>query len=887
MRFLGGVLGLRTRLLVVLLLLLMACSGSGSCGGGATCSGCSGTYRYPRNDSTRPDAILQSEAARVRITQGFLDYVRPRLPAILKAKLAGQNGITVDADDVLHIPIPDQNLFDIGVAEARMRNAEALLWLNDIDQRFDIRFEEPSGVRLTFVNMRLGVMLDLKEDVLGTTSSCPIEGDLGPLGPGPLSHAAEISISALIDPGVGPDPLRNLDIRVMVDNVALDDLDIHVSGNYCSESECRDCLVEVFGTCLDIGGRCTECHIFCGGITNGLLSLITGLIDLVRPLLEGILQPIIQDMLGDTLNSLNGTSTKLETEVSVADLIQLDALARAQPFGMFAAPDPGRFSVINRGTGPGMEITATGGAEARLADCISNPPAFAMSKGPVPILGGTDSKGRPYHAGASIASSLLNQLLYAVHRSGSLCLLLTSEDVRDLTRGRFTLNASLLSILAADLSKIATDRAPVMIELKPRRAPTLSLGSGAKIGQDASGNDLFDWLLKLKLQELGLAFHVLVEDRFVRVFEVTTDINVGLNITVLPDNRLEVAVGDLRIDNFEETFNELLPNADFAMVLPTLVDIAMQALLQNQLTFDLNISNAVSDALGGVPIFLRVNEIQRDGPAQDYLTLTITFTDTATANLSLSAETIATLNHDDALLDRIDSRALPSGRARISVGEGLSYSTQRALEYQARVDGGLWRVARGARPDGTILVEDPHLLIAGRHEVEVRARFEDDYQSLDPTPAVVEAVVDPFGPSVRARVRGEMLKVRIEDDLSTGGELRLFGRLPGGQWSEIPTVADSTAAATAEVPVATFGLQARGLELRASDASGNESEVVAVSLGGGAGGGGEDGSDVSAGACGCRVSSGMHSAHAEGSMPAWPIFFLMLMAIVRRRAQIG
>src|SRR5262245_1154575 len=119
----GGRLALE--LAVVVLLLAISCGG-GSCGGsgGGGCSGCgSGTYNFPLNDPNRPDAIVQTEAARLRITQAFLDFIRPQLPAVIRSQFAGTSGTRVDADGVLHIPIPDQDLFDIGVAEARMRNA--------------------------------------------------------------------------------------------------------------------------------------------------------------------------------------------------------------------------------------------------------------------------------------------------------------------------------------------------------------------------------------------------------------------------------------------------------------------------------------------------------------------------------------------------------------------------------------------------------------------------------------------------------------------------------------------------------------------------------------------------------------------------------------------
>jgi hypothetical protein len=312
-----------------------------------------------------------------------------------------------------------------------------------------------------------------------------------------------------------------------------------------------------------------------------------------------------------------------------------------------------------------------------------------------------------------------------------------------------------------------------------------------RTGVDAMGNDIYDWLLKLELKELGIAFHVLIQDRYVRVFEVTSDVHVGLNVNILPDNRLEVAIGEVRIDNFNQYYNEILPNADFAMVLPTLIEIAMQGLLSNQLTFDLDISTAVSDALNGAPIYMRVNDIFRDGVQQDFLTMTLTFTSSQAAPLSLAAETYAALDRSDdglVLRDLARGTARPSGHVRLVVGEDLPYDMQHALEYQVRVDQGLWRIWRAARPDGSLIVEDPHLMLAGTHALEVRARYQSDYQTLDPTPAVLRVVVDPFAPALSARVDGEVVRARVVDLETPHDEpLLLEARTSAdATWIEVP-----------------------------------------------------------------------------------------------------
>jgi hypothetical protein len=814
------------------------------------------------NDPNRPDAILQREAARARITQAFIDFIKPKLPDLIKSAAGGLGGgIRIDSNNILHIPIPDANLFDIGVAEARMRDGEALLWLDDIDQRLTIGFEPPNGVRLTLTNMRVGVMLDLKEDVAGTTSSCPIEGDLGP---GPVRHAAEITVNALIEPGAGPDPDRNIDIDVTVDDVTINDLDIHV-GDYCAESECQDCVLEPFGTCVDPGGRCAECHIFCGGITNGLASLITALLDRLRPLINRVLRPVVQNFVNSAVADINGQPAKLEMEIALADLLAIDAFKSANPFGVFAAPEVGKFPVVDRMNQRGMEITVTGGAEAILAECIPPLDDFFEPKGPVPVLGGLDDRGRPYHVGLTMAQSMLNQMLYAMHRSGSLCVKLTSEDVKALAGGSFTLNASILSLLASDLSKIATDTAPVIVQLKPRLAPTVDLGSGMLIGQNAQGNDVYDWLIKLGIQDLGIAFHVLVHDRYVRIFEVLSDISVGMNVTVLPDNKLEIAVGELKIDGFEEVFNEIVPNANFAQVLPTLIDLALQAFLTRQLTFDLDLTNTVSDALGGAPIYMRINELKRDGPAEDYLTLTMTFTDQPGAMLSLTANTRARLHESPELMERVDSVIRPTGRVRIEVGATPD------LEYQARVDGGLWHVYRAPRPDGTIVIEDGKLLLDGEHKIEVRARYTGEHETLDPTPVEIAALVDTHAPSVTGELVLDRVTVNVTDGAGRPDTLTLRGRFDGGPWFDVPLTPLSDE--LAEGTVMLNGVDAWHLELVATDGLGNESRTERVVVGSEHGLAASDA--PSAGGCACSAS--------EARSGTWSLLFVIAALCVARR----
>lgn len=854
-----------------------------SCGGGtSSCLSCGGNYQFPKNDPSRPDAVVQSEVARARITQAFIDFIQPLIPDLLAGALGSGSG----TPGVVTIPLPDQNdIVDVSVAGVGLvgldvTGAEAKLYPADFQPcaagqtsgclRFE--FERPNGVRIAIDNLRLGLRLNLDAVLLGSDSRCPMYGDLGP-----QDVVARFDLNMLIEPGVGPDPDRNVDIDVTIDDIELRGFSINQepSGVYCNLSQCRDCALEVGGTCLDPGGRCNECYLVCGGIVNATAAVSSALIGWIRPLLNRLIKPVLNNFVQDALADINGEPAKIEQQVDLAETSGMPLFKNTNPFGIFLAPEVGKFPVVDRGTGDGMEITLSGGAEAQLADCVAGLPPFSMPKSPVPVLGGTDKRGRPYHLGFTLAAAYVNQIFYAVHRSGALCIKISSDDVRELTGGAFSLNASLLSLLASDLTRLAKDKAPVFIQLKPKDPPKFELGSGEVIGQDAMGNDVVDPLLKFKVDDMGLAFYVLIHDRFARIFEVTMDVDIGANIVVLPDNTLEVAITKIDIGSFEEVFNELLPNADFSTVLPSLIDLAFSALLSQELKFDVDLSESVSDALGGAPIYMRVNEIFRDGAMNDYLTLTMTFTSSApTGALSLSARTVAAPHEENLLHERAGRVMKTTGALRLEVGGTLPYDVQRALEYQVRVDQGFWHDPRPAQPDGTLSFGDPKLHLPGRHTVDVRARYADEYRSMDPRFVSFEVVVDPTEPGLTAQVTEEAVLVRVQDDIARAAELSLRGRFDQGEWFELALEAGGAHEATARVPLEAVGAASR-LELVARDGVGNETAPAVVRVGY------ELGADAAAetGGCACHEIGVLHR-HGERDL-AVLLVFLALAALAR------
>src|SRR5262245_62612884 len=66
-----------------------------------------------------------------------------------------------------------------------------------------------------------------------------------------------------------------------------------------------------------------------------------------RPLINRVAQPIIEGILGNALNNLNGSSAKLQQQLSLKDLVGLDAFAASHPFGVFVAPEDRKSTRLN------------------------------------------------------------------------------------------------------------------------------------------------------------------------------------------------------------------------------------------------------------------------------------------------------------------------------------------------------------------------------------------------------------------------------------------------------------------------------------------------------------------------------------------------------------
>lgn len=680
----------RVRLGTALMLTLAACTDS--CGGG--CTGCvADGYEFGQGGD--PSLIQENQdAAAFQITQSFLDFVAPRIPILLKEALRQPTSdVRIDRYGVLRLRIPNQRLFNIGVANAHLRDAEAFLWLDDIEKNLRLSIEAPGTIAVELRALRLGLNFKVKEFAAGADASCPVRGDLGPDGPGPERHAARVDLRAKITARIGDAPVFALDPSVQVDDaiVSAFDLDVRPSRIYCREPECEDCLVEVFGNCVDPVGRCGECRALCGGLTEGLFSLASVLSGIVRPRLNDLLRSTLSEVLEDLTAPLRGTPARAAGQWDPAGL--LPGASRGRPVGFQVAAHPGPLSAA---TGPGTAVLAAPVSmafEATPAPCVRTPPAKWPAAGPAPTLLGLSGDGRPYHVALRASEAALNQGLAALFQSGAFCIELDTERIRALTDGNFQLTTEALSLLSPALRKVAPPNAPAHISVRAKTQPVLSLNDPA----DDTDTPLFD----LSIERVAVSLYLFVEDRFVRVMEVDAQASIALDVDVFDEHVLRLTLGELRVSDFDQVFNELVPQSDFALLLPAFIDLAVGAVLGDGIRFDANLTRALSSALG-IPLGLEILSIERRGDAEDHLVITGAFHPALDAPqpIVLGPPRIAAIQHG------------APGSVTLDLPE---HTFDRII---ARVDGGPWREA--SQTSDAIVVQDPRLLFPGPHRLQLR-----------------------------------------------------------------------------------------------------------------------------------------------------------------------
>jgi hypothetical protein len=829
----------RVALVALLSTLLYGCSGGLSCGDGG---GCAGEYAYPQSGLVNGVQYVD-DGARMRMTQSALDFLQIHLKDILIASLGSQSG----NPDVIALQIPpaqltgqDGDLLDVNLGQGNNETypttilIDASTFVDDLDMRF---VQQGEVVNIGGQNITIaqdGILLDAYDIPVGldarlftavttlgitATAACDVDGSnpayCPPSNPN-CGLITGITLGILVYPSVatgaacdvpGIECLKiNVDVvRAALGEFGTDAVEVsvppHDSQNCNSAGAPPNCSPECSDQNLAeqlVGlGPAWECDAICF-IEEFGLDLVFGLIGLVAPLLEGFLDDLLEVAIRDALEDIDGAPLALAGRFPIASALPV-ASPSTLDLGFSIGPTNPGFDV-NCPAGQctaakGMDIIMKSGFEAAPDPASETPvphPCVNAIQGAafVALYGGVEFdvptadpltglyEGMPYHVGASLAEQAVNQTLFAAYNSGALCLELSTDAVHVLAGGAFPLSVGTLDVLTGGkLRQFADPSAPVILSIVPHGPPVVKYGAGV----DDGGH------IKLGWEKAEVSFYALMYERFARVFSVTVDIRAGIAVYNDPESlKLKISIVDgPTVDNFQPTYNELMPTVAFDEIFADLIGLVFDAALSGGLEFDYDLATALSSALG-VPLYINMQGFETV-PATDpaFLNVYLSLTETPPPAPRMAHELPRlALAQNHGLIDSVVdakgvTRGRPSGHVRLTATDvGLPPG----YEVFALVDFGITRGPFVVDADGSVTIRDPKLRLPGDHTIEIRTRPYHAYDALDRTPRKISVLVDPYAPQVKLAIEGETL-VAIATDVGTDvGDLTytwLFDDRPG------------------------------------------------------------------------------------------------------------
>ncbi len=326
----------------------------------------------------------------------------------------------------------------------------------------------------------------------------------------------------------------------------------------------------------------------------------------------------------------------------------------------------------------------------------------------------TGVDGGPYMVGVALSGVFLNKAAYEAYSAGLLCLDINSYN-------ESLLNTQLLTPVLPSLGYIAPDNAAYAV-LRPQNPPTMTIGAGTiTAGVDGGPPQIVDPLLNVSMKDLRIDLFAVVDQRPVRLFSISTDVEVPLALGVGADGEsIEVLLGNLNniLVNLNATQSNILAENPtqllkliplvLSLAGPSLANIAPFALPNLEgfsLTLD-GIHGIVADADGGyedIGIFADLGVSGASG-----------------AVIPAGVPPLATLtgNLEPELADVMPGGTLKSWpTALVTVTPGGEHGLP--TESSWSIDDGMWSVwVRGQQ----LGITSPNFLLQGSHTILLRTR---------------------------------------------------------------------------------------------------------------------------------------------------------------------
>ncbi len=543
-------------------------------------------------------------------------------------------------------------------------------------------------------------------------------------------------------------------------------------------------------------------------IGGGILCTIT---DTIKPLLNstiiGLLETTVSGVFDNafckqcpsgTLDECGGLATECSSGVCQVDGQCLQATGiigqvnGASILGTPGAGSLGAIEIYNVAGGyantdnAGFSLGLTGGIEPSptIAPCVPTQ-RVDLDLLPVPVSPSFQDNfhpttGLPFDIAFGVHEQNISRFAWAAYESGFLCLDIDSEVVPLLT-------SSSLSLLVPSLNNLLIEQpAQIKLALRPSQAPTITLGEGGSVA---------DPHLTLLWDRLDIEFGLFVDQRFIRLFTATGDVNMSIDVAASGTGISAVLLNQSSVlTNVTIAHSEPLSEspARLATTIPALFDLAIPSFLSA-------LANIGLPTVGNLAITTQSVETTDNNQF-----LAVFANLTPVSNVTGASKTTAKVI--DISTPQTDRFALRDKAERPTALVEVSSDLTGDYRYSYRINEGLWSPYT---KDTLLTISSPAFWMQGKHQLEIRSRNWDTgaMSVTEQLPITIDTQPPHI---VLDRTAAHHFSVRATDDV--GQQIQLSYRTnESGAWIAMTTANNHTVPAADSVIV------------RATDPMGNRS----------------------------------------------------------------
>ncbi len=327
----------------------------------------------------------------------------------------------------------------------------------------------------------------------------------------------------------------------------------------------------------------------------------------------------------------------------------------------------------------------------------------------------------PFDVAIGLHEWQLDAFAFAGYDGGLLCLTIGNSTVPQLS-------TDTLALLSRSLGKLVDTSAPMAIGLRPQSQPTIVLGKNTFMTDAMMNTTLVEPLLDLTFNAMEIDFFASIDDQYVRVFTVVSDVHLPIGLQVTGMGELQPVLGDVAdaFTNVSVKNSEAITEspAELANLFPNLLGLVLPQLSGG-------LSPIALPAIGGLNLSVV------DITAVDNDRFLAIFANLVMALPARSVETDVTLA---GVAEPAAAIARDPGqwKANHPPSVTLDFGAAQNHEWSYRIDDGSWSPwSMNRRP--TLA---PKLFwLPGQHKIEVRAREVGRPETIDTTPELIEVVL--------------------------------------------------------------------------------------------------------------------------------------------------